>query len=62
MSTVKNFIVAIDAAHAHYYVCGYKDGKVSLNPAYLSEAEVAALNLPVYGFEDLPFEIIPAST
>lgn len=52
----KNFIVAIDAAHAHYYVCGYKDGKVSLNHSYLSDAEVAALNLPVYGFEDLPFE------
>lgn len=50
----ENFCVVIDAAHAHYYVCGFGGNKTE--PSYLSESEVAALNVPLYGFEDLPFE------
>ena len=49
------FSVVIDAAHAHYYVCGYKNGKVSLPPRYVSEQEVISLGGELYGFEDLPF-------
>lgn len=49
------FHVIIDAAHAHYYVCGYENGKVILPPCYLPEEEVKALGT-LYGFEDLPFE------
>lgn len=52
----KTFFVVIDAAHAHYYVCGYDGGKVCLQPCYLSEAGVAALNAPLFGFEDLPLD------
>ena len=48
--------VIIDAAHAHYYVCGYEDGKISKDACYLSEEEVAALPAPLYGFEDLPLK------
>ncbi len=52
----KKSYVVIDAAHAHYYVCGYEGEKVFFKPSYLSEEEVAALNAPLFGFEDLPFE------
>lgn len=52
----KKFFVVIDAAHAHYYVCGYKGGKVVFKPSYLSESEVKALGAPLYGFENLHFE------
>lgn len=52
----KKAFVVIDAAHAHYYVCGYEDGKLSFKPSYLSEEEVEALPAPLFGFEDLPFE------
>ncbi|MDE6667453.1 MAG: tRNA (adenosine(37)-N6)-threonylcarbamoyltransferase complex dimerization subunit type 1 TsaB [Clostridia bacterium] len=55
VNSKKSFVV-IDAAHAHYYVCGYEDGKVIFNPSYLSQEEVAALPAPLFGFEDLPFE------
>ena len=50
----ENFYVCIDAAHEHYYVCGY--GKNLLEPCYLSKEEVSALDAPKYGFEDLPLE------
>ena len=51
-----NFYTVIDAAHSHYYVCGYgKDRKVTLAPCYLSEEEVKRLG-NLYGFEDLPLE------
>jgi tRNA threonylcarbamoyl adenosine modification protein YeaZ len=51
----KDYLVAIDAAHGHYYVCGYnKDGKQNVAPCYLAESEVENFNLPVFGFEDLP--------
>lgn len=53
--TDENFYVVVDAAHAHYYVCGYCGGRVTLQPSYLGEDEVAALDAPLYGFEDLRF-------
>ena len=53
----ENFYVVIDAAHAHYYVCGYGAGrKITLAPCYMDEASVKALLAPLYGFEDLPFD------
>ena len=55
VNSKKSFVV-IDAAHAHYYICGYEDGKVCFKPSYLSEEEVAALPAPLFGFEDLPFK------
>lgn len=53
----ENFCAVIDAAHAHYYVCGYgKDKKLTLNPCYLNAEEVEKLNCPLFGFEDLPLK------
>jgi tRNA threonylcarbamoyl adenosine modification protein YeaZ len=50
-----DYVVAIDAAHGHYYACLYAScGKVKEQPCYLSEEQVNAYNLPVFGFEDLP--------
>lgn len=52
-----NFYAVIDAAHSHYYVCGFNEGKaVTLNPCYLSQTEVEKLEFPLYGFEDLPLK------
>lgn len=49
-----NFYTVIDAAHSHYYVCGFdRDKNVISEPCYLSEAEVQKLG-KLYGFEDLP--------
>ena len=51
-----NFYTVIDAAHSHYYACGFdRDKKVILNPSYLSEEEVQKLG-KLYGFEDLPLK------
>lgn len=50
------FHVVIDAAHDHYYVCGYSGGKIVLTPSYMSAERVAALGTPLVGFEDLKFE------
>lgn len=53
----ENFAVAIDAMHSHYYVCVYgRDKKATFAPRYMDGGSVRALGLPVYGFEDLPFE------
>lgn len=53
----ENFYVVIDAAHGHYYVCGYgKDKIVTLAPCYMDGAAVKELCSPLYGFEELPFE------
>ena len=50
----ENFYTVIDAAHSHYYVCGYgKDRRVTLEPCYMSAEEVCALNGKLYGFEEL---------
>jgi hypothetical protein len=46
--------VVIDAAHEHFYACGYdKDKNVTLAPCYLSREEVEKMNLPTFGFEQL---------
>lgn len=52
----KRFAVAVDAAHGHYYVAVFEDGIITHRPAYLPFDKVAALDVPVYGFEELPFE------
>lgn len=50
----ENFYTVIDAAHDHFYVCGFgKDRHVTLAPSYLSRGQVEALGAPLYGFEDL---------
>ena len=55
--TSENFFAVIDAAHSHYYVCGFgKDKKITFPSAYLSEEEVEKFNCPLYGFEDLPLK------
>jgi tRNA threonylcarbamoyladenosine biosynthesis protein TsaB len=49
-----DYIVAIDAAHGHYYACGYdKCRKQKIEPCYLSEEELLCYNLPIFGFENL---------
>ena len=51
-----NFYTVIDAAHSHYYVCGFnRDKKVISEPCYLSQDEVEKLG-NLYGFEDLPLK------
>lgn len=50
---IEKFFVVIDAAHDHYYVCGYKGGEKILSPSYLSASEVEALDAPLFGFENL---------
>lgn len=50
------FYTVIDAAHGHYYVCGYGDGEIILQPCYMSGDEIGKLGAPLYGFEDLPLE------
>lgn len=53
----ENFYTVIDAAHGHYYACGYGNGgEVVSPPAYVSAEEVGAFGKPLYGFEALPFE------
>lgn len=50
-----DYLVAVDAAHGNYYVCGYAaDGSCNLQPCCLSAESVADLKRAVYGFEDLP--------
>lgn len=51
-----DYLVAIDAAHGNYYVCGYKpSGVCDLPPCFIKAEQVEALKRPVYGFEELPF-------
>ena len=51
-----NFYTVIDAAHSHYYVCGFdRDKKVIFAPSYLSEEEVQKKG-NLYGFEELPLK------
>lgn len=56
VNSEKPFLVAVDAAHDHYYICGYENGKITLSPSYLPFDKIASMNLPVYGFEDLGFK------
>lgn len=52
-----DYIIAIDAAHGNYYVCGYTaQGFCDIQPCFLTHAQVRELNRPVYGFEELDFE------
>lgn len=47
----------VDALHGYYYACGYENGKMVIEPSYLSETEVLALNKDGYalcGCSDLP--------
>ncbi|MDE7265479.1 MAG: tRNA (adenosine(37)-N6)-threonylcarbamoyltransferase complex dimerization subunit type 1 TsaB, partial [Clostridia bacterium] len=48
----ENFYTVIDAAHGYYYVCGYRGGKITMPPAYISREEVEKLS-PLFGIEDL---------
>lgn len=51
-----NFYTVIDAAHSHYYVCGFNRDKSAISePCYLSEDEVQSKG-NLYGFEDLKLE------
>lgn len=53
-----DYLVAVDAAHGNFYVCGYSyTGEQNLAPCYLSLDEVEKLARPVYGFEDLHFSL-----
>lgn len=48
------YLVAIDAAHDYYYVCGYSEqGVCDITPRYISRQSLAELNRPIYGFENL---------
>ena len=38
----------VDALHGYYYACGYENGAVRVAPAYVSEAEVLALQAQGY--------------
>lgn len=50
----EKFLAVIDAAHGHYYCCGYeKDKRVFLPPCYLSRESAEEYGLPFYGFENL---------
>ena len=39
-ATAKNALCLVDAMHGYYYACGYSGEKVTVQPAFLSEAEV----------------------
>lgn len=41
--SVQKILCLVDALHDSYYACGYCNGKVIFEPAYLSEEEVLAL-------------------
>ena len=56
VNSEKPFLVAVDAAHDHYYICGYENGKVTVPPSYLPFDKISSMNLPVYGFEELAFK------
>ena len=49
-----DYLVAIDALHGNYYVCGYTaQGVCDLPPCCLSTEEVSSYGRPVYGTEEL---------
>lgn len=56
-----DYLIALDAAHGNYYVCGYKDsGECVLKPCCLSEREVISLGKPVYGIGETPLPLYTA--
>ena len=53
----ENFYTVIDAAHDHFYVCGYGEGrKITLEPSYMGLEQVLSLKFPLFGFEQLPLK------
>lgn len=55
-----DYLVAVDAMHGNFYVCGYSaDGNCNLSPRCQTTEEIIALNRPVYGTEELS---LPAYT
>lgn len=53
-----DYLVAVDAAHDSYYVCGYSsEGEQNLSPRCISAEELTKLGKPVYGFEDLDLSL-----
>lgn len=49
-----NFYTVIDAAHSHYYACGFDgDKRVVSESCYLSGEELEKLGANLYGFEEL---------
>lgn len=54
VNSESDYLIAIDAAHGNFYTCGYSsEGEQNLSPRCISGEEVAALGLPVFGFEEL---------
>lgn len=55
-NTKENAFAAIDAGHGGYYVCGYKDGKVDIPPAYALEVQALRLkgDKTALSYIDLP--------
>ncbi|MDE7380207.1 MAG: tRNA (adenosine(37)-N6)-threonylcarbamoyltransferase complex dimerization subunit type 1 TsaB [Clostridia bacterium] len=50
----KDYLIAIDAAHGNYYVCGYtREGVCDVKPCCISADKVAKYGRPVFGFEEL---------
>lgn len=48
-----DYLIAIDALHGNYYVCGYNaEGKCDLPPCCLSTEEIIKSARPVYGTEE----------
>lgn len=48
------YVVAIDAAHGYYYICGYNgEGEEDIAPEYASKEKLISINRPIYGFEEL---------
>lgn len=55
--TDEKFCTAIDAGRGKFYACAFGKGReIAVKPFYTDAEGVKKLNLPVYGFEDLPFE------
>lgn len=51
------YLVAIDAAHGNYYVCGYNaQGVCDIPPCYVTQDRVEEFNRPVYGFDRLDLQ------
>ena len=49
-----DYLIAIDAMHGNFYVCGYDyEGAQNVEPCYLSGEQLVKMGKPVYGFEEL---------
>ena len=47
----EDFFAVVDAAHGHSYACRFTGGAPGA-PAYVSDEELVASGLPLYGFEE----------